>query len=326
MSKSVSRGPGTLVRQVSRATRADGAAVASAAVVGVAAAVLVTRAREASYEAVADVAQGGAPITPDPARRPRPRSAGGAAAGRRARRPHVPKRRGERRRGLLPVIAMMLAGFALAVPWYLPGFTGQLDRFADSVAQAAGSVDSAGHAVYRYFVPGPVVIQDPPVLTEEPVVPSRPPVPRPSTRPGVPLTLQVPLLQIDSVVIPISGDSGALLPPSDPQEVGWWLQGPKPGSAQGTAVLTGHTVHYGGGAFDHLSFLRIGDHFTVKTDHGSIRYVIVRLHKYRTGELARIAAHLFRLAGPPQVLLVTCSGWNGHIYLENTVVTGEPLA
>lgn len=225
------------------------------------------------------------------------------------RRAHPPRRRRERRPGLVPAILMLLGGVTLAVPWYLPGFDETVQQWAEGIADL-------------YTPPAVVIVQDPPVLTSEPAAPTTPAAP--VSHGGVPLFLDVPLLQVESAVVPISGNSGELLPPSDPQKIGWWMQGPKPGSAEGTAVLTGHTVHFGGGAFDHLSFLKVGDHFTVKTDHGSIRYVIVHLHKYQTGELSRDAARLFQLTGPPRVLLVTCSGWNGHIYLENTVVTGVP--
>lgn len=324
MPTSDSRGPGNLVRQVTRATRADaGVAVASAAVVAAAATVIASRVKDGHEPALEangaperDATIAPEPVTPvaDAAtikRRPTP------SGGRRILHPHVPKRRGTPRRGLIPMLLLMAVGFTLAVPWYLPGFTGYVHGFTDSVNQAG---DSIGHLFDK---PTPVVVKDPAILASEPPVPVKTDS-RSRTVPGIPKSLQVPRLQVDSRVIPISGNSGELLPPDNPQEIGWWMQGPKPGSAEGTAVLTGHTVHYGGGAFDHLSFLKVGDHFTVKTDHGSIRYVITHLHKYETGTLADVASRLFLLTGPPRVLLVTCSGWNGHIYLENTVVTGVP--
>lgn len=325
MSTSDSRGPGNLVRQVTRATRADtGAAVASAAVVAVAATVIASRVREVQ-EATGDPSEmsgRGVTIAPEPVGSDVPsapvKRRAVPAGGRRILHPHVPKRRGTPRRGLIPVLLMMAAGFTLAVPWYLPGFTGYVHGIADSANRAG---DSIGHL---FDGPTPVIIKDPAILASEPPTPTKPAGSRTRTVAGVPTSLQVPRLQVDSRVVPISGNSGELLPPDNPQEIGWWMQGPKPGSATGTAVLTGHTVHYGGGAFDHLSFLKVGDHFTVKTDHGSIRYVITHLHKYETGTLADVASRLFLLTGPPRVLLVTCSGWNGHIYLENTVVTGVP--
>ena len=321
MSKSVPRGAGTLVRQVSSATRADrGTAMVSAALISFSAAVLTARVREvraevepsqvelpevehAQVKAVEVVREPS--IAPEPIVRAAKRRRTEPVPGRRAKREPVPKPRAEPREeplpGLLAAIAMIASGIALIVPWVVPNFAGAVDDL--------------------FIASGPVVVQDPAVLSAEPTVTTSA---RPTSTPGVPNSLQVPRLQVSSVVVPISGASGALIPPSNPQQVGWWVQGPKPGAAEGTAVLTGHTVHYGGGAFDHLSFLKVGDHFTVKTDHGTIRYVIVKLHKYETGELAREATTIFRLTGPPRVLLVTCTGWNGRIYLENTVVTGAP--
>lgn len=305
--------------------------MAATATVAVAATVLASRVREvyadaeaaaepgvpSDVEASAEATRLEAPpepprevsIAPEPIIRSTARRRTESIPGRRARRPHVPRRRRERPPGLFPVIVMLLVGVFLAVPWYLPGFDRTAQGWADDF-------------IALYTPPKATVVADPPVLSSEPV--DQTTSVAPVSRAGVPLTLAVPLLQVESRVVPISGNSGALLPPSDPQKIGWWMQGPKPGSSEGTAVLTGHTVHFGGGAFDHLSFLKVGNHFTITTDHGSIRYVIVHLHKYETGELSRKAATLFQLTGPPRVLLVTCSGWNGHIYLENTVVTGVP--
>jgi LPXTG-site transpeptidase (sortase) family protein len=222
--------------------------------------------------------------------------------------PAVPasKPRGHRApRGLIAAIAALLCGVALAAPWVVPGF-----------AQATEGL---------FHDSGSVVVADPAVLASEPLS-AQGPASRPPLSPdAVPLRVEVPRLQISSAVVSISSDGGALVPPYDPQQIGWWVEGPHPGSAAGTAVFTGHTVHAGGGAFDHLASLRVGDHFTVQTDHGSFRYVIVQVRAYATGELARQASHVFRLTGPPRVLLVTCTGWNGRIYLENTVVTGAPV-
>ncbi|BBH16469.1 hypothetical protein Back2_07560 [Nocardioides baekrokdamisoli] len=284
--------------------------MAATATVAVAATVLASRARDAREEVLEapDEPVQEPSVAPEPIIRSTERRRTEPIPGRRARRPHIPKRRRDRQPGMVAAVLMLVVGVVLAVPWYLPGF--------------GGYVHDVGMGLHHLFIPaGPAVVRDPAVLTTEPAD-STPPAP--DRTPGVPVSLQVPLLQVDSTVVPISGDSGELLPPDDPQMIGWWKQGPRPGSSEGAAVLTGHTVHFGGGAFDHLSYLKVGNHFTIRTTRGSIRYVVVRLHKYGTGELSRDATSLFQLTGPPRVLLVTCSGWNGHIYLENTVVTGVP--
>ena len=141
---------------------------------------------------------------------------------------------------------------------------------------------------------------------------------------GEPREVRVPRLQVDSEVIPISGQSGSLLPPSDPQLLGWWREGRQAGAAEGTAVVTGHTVHTGGGAFDHLDELVVGDSLRVRTDAGWIRYVVQRTRIYGTAELARDAEKIFRLSGPGRLVMITCDDWNGESYESNAVVFATP--
>ena len=129
---------------------------------------------------------------------------------------------------------------------------------------------------------------------------------------GHPRQVVVPRLHVDSDVVPISGQSGSLLPPSDPQLLGWWQEGQPVGAKYGTAVITGHTVHTGGGALDHLDELVVGDSLRVRTDSGWIQYVVKQTRIYSTDELARDAENLFRLGGPGRLVLITCDDWNGH--------------
>ena len=143
---------------------------------------------------------------------------------------------------------------------------------------------------------------------------------------GPPVRIVVPLLGVDAAVAPISGDSGTLLPPSDASSIGWWREGREPGAASGTAVLTGHTVHTGGGAFDHLDRLRRGDTVLVGTTRGWVRYAVRRSTSYGKGELAAHAATIFRSTGPGRLVLVTCSKFDGTEYLANTVVYAVPVA
>lgn len=206
--------------------------------------------------------------------------------------------------------ALMLVAAVVAVPWAIPGFA---HNVGDWLAPAAKPV--------------PIKIVDPSVLPQPTALPTpKPTVVGPMAAAGSPVQLIVPRLQVSAPVVAISGNSGELLPPADPLMIGWWLEGPKPGSAQGTALLTGHTVHYGGGAFDHLGSLAVGDRFRIRTAKGVITYVVQGVRKYTTGRLARESKSLFRLTGAPKVLLITCANWNGTIYLDNTVVTGAPVS
>lgn len=219
-------------------------------------------------------------------------------------------RRGKRRSSIPLAIGLILLAAALTAPWVTPGFSQWVRGWTDGKAAPA-----------RITVADPVVApQAPPASVAPPLLSGV------LTAAGVPTRVVVPRLQVNAPVVPISGNSGTLIPPSDPQTIGWWEEGSRPGEAAGTTILTGHTVHYGGGAFDSLSSLAAGDYFQIRTAKGLITYVVLDVHTYLTGELARQSAVIFRLTGPPRVLLVTCSQWNGTIYLDNTVVTGAPVS
>jgi LPXTG-site transpeptidase (sortase) family protein len=142
---------------------------------------------------------------------------------------------------------------------------------------------------------------------------------------GIPIEVDVPRLHVHSGVIPISGQSGELVPPSNPQLLGWWKEGRRVGEAQGSAVVTGHTVSVGGGAFDHLGELVPGDHIKVRTAAGSIEYVVRQSRDVPVAKLARTAKEIFRLTGPGRLVLITCSDFNGHVYLSNSVVYAVPI-
>jgi sortase (surface protein transpeptidase) len=119
--------------------------------------------------------------------------------------------------------------------------------------------------------------------------------------------------------------TGAVLtPPADPASVGWWAQGARPGAAHGTALLTGHTVHSGGGALDDLDRVAEGDPVVVETSRGRLDYVVARVAVLATDELARSAGRLFRQWGPGRLVVVTCEDWDGEQYRSNAVVVAVP--
>jgi LPXTG-site transpeptidase (sortase) family protein len=155
--------------------------------------------------------------------------------------------------------------------------------------------------------------------------PSVPPRPERSPAAGRPARLLVPRLGVDAPVYPIAAQGRVLTPPSDPQTLGWWSGGAVPGAAHGGALVTGHTVHTGGGAFDDLETLRPGDPVRVRTDRGVVRYRVSGVTVYRKASLARDAARVFRQTGPGRLVLVTCEDWNGSVYLSNAVVFADPV-
>jgi LPXTG-site transpeptidase (sortase) family protein len=231
---------------------------------------------------------------------------------------HRPPRR---RRGSVRLPALVLVVLAvLAVPWLFPSVP---QRLADAVGEP-GTPSRAGQTRQPLEAvgtqpPAPAFIGPRAVLSPERLRGRLPAA-------GVPLRVTVKRLHVDSVVVRISGANGTLLPPSDPQELGWWQEGHVPGSEHGSAVLTGHTVHTGGGALDHLDALLPGDQVRVQTVAGSITYLVTTTTEYDKAALADHAHKLFRRYGPSRLVLVTCSQWNGVDYDANTVVLAIPVA
>jgi LPXTG-site transpeptidase (sortase) family protein len=145
-------------------------------------------------------------------------------------------------------------------------------------------------------------------------------------RPGRPVRVAIPQLEVSAPVVGIKADDGALTPPSDPSTVGWWSAGAQPGARRGSAVITGHTVHDGGGAFDNLDKLTPGSVVVVSTNRGPLRYQVATVTTYRKATLAKRAAQLFDQSVRGRLVLVTCEDWNGQVYLSNVVVVALPMA
>jgi LPXTG-site transpeptidase (sortase) family protein len=144
-------------------------------------------------------------------------------------------------------------------------------------------------------------------------------------RARAPRVIVVPALGVRAQVLGIRTEDGALTPPPDPQEVGWWSGGSRPGAETGAAVITGHTVHTGGGAFDDLETLGRGDRVVVGSADDEVAYRVESVEVLSRDELARRSARLFSRSGPGRLVLVTCEDWNGAYYLSNVVVTARPL-
>jgi LPXTG-site transpeptidase (sortase) family protein len=143
---------------------------------------------------------------------------------------------------------------------------------------------------------------------------------------GLPQRILLPQLSVSAPVVSISASRGSLTPPSDPQMVGWWSGGAQPGAKRGSAVITGHTVHSGGGAFDNLGQLQKGDSVVVATARGSLRYRVTGITTYRKQALATHAEQVFDQSVSGRLVLITCEDWNGKVYLSNVVVMAVPAA
>jgi LPXTG-site transpeptidase (sortase) family protein len=216
------------------------------------------------------------------------------------------------RRILRTVVIVLVLGVCAAVPWVAPQIP---DWFGSKVPKTS--------VVVRTPDPSP----EPPALAKgKEYIPAAGLVGSRLKAAGTPLELVVKRLSVRSPVTPISGQSGELLPPSDPTVLGWWREGPAAGAQEGGVVITGHTVHTGGGAFDHLGRLAPGDKVRVRTAAGWIGYVVVQSQTLSTKQLAHKADEVFQRAGDGHLVLITCSDYNGSIYLSNSVVYAVPVA
>ncbi len=144
---------------------------------------------------------------------------------------------------------------------------------------------------------------------------------------AAPVRLKVAALHLDAAVVPVQvSDDGVLDPPADYREVGWWTGSAKPGAGSGQTVLTGHTVHTGGGSMDHIGRLRPGQKVDVVTRRGTMRYAVRRVRVFSTEAVARSAVRLFgQRGGEGRLVLISCTDWNGASYDSNVVVFGDPL-
>jgi LPXTG-site transpeptidase (sortase) family protein len=142
---------------------------------------------------------------------------------------------------------------------------------------------------------------------------------------GSPRRIVVPALSVDAEVDPIRARGETLVPPTDPQRIGWWADGARPGDRTGTALLTGHTVHTGGGALDDLEYLDEGDRVEVSTTRGTIGYRVESVQTLSREEVATRHRELFDQGGAARLVLVTCEDWDGQAYQSSVIVTATPL-
>ena len=188
-------------------------------------------------------------------------------------------------------------------------------------AGLAGAVSSAAE--------GDAASPQPSAATPTTAVPSCPSGDAPAVADpaqGQPARLVIPAIDVDATVIPLVSEGDDLEPPADVTKVGWWAAGAEPGSAKGAAVFVGHTVHAGGGVFDDLADVEVGDAIRVRTGVGWVRYRVSEVRKYSRKEIDKNAERLFGQSGPGRLVLVTCSGYRLGTYHGNTVVTASPVA
>lgn len=144
---------------------------------------------------------------------------------------------------------------------------------------------------------------------------------------AAPERLIVPSIDLRAPIVPIEIDRhGVLTPPEDTTEVGWWQRSARPGATVGQTVITGHTVHTGGGVMNRLGDLRPGDLVRIRTAGGTMDYATTEVVVYSRAELARRADRLFsQNRDPVRLVLITCTDWRDGVYFSNIVVFATPL-
>ena len=200
----------------------------------------------------------------------------------------------------LGLVAVSLVALGLVWWWQQPGSSS--DRSANDPAPTSTSGARAGSG---------------------PAGPTPPPARSLRSRPGDPTRLSIPALDVDAPIDAVGTRRDVLVPPADPQRVGWWGEGAAPGE-RGRALVAGHTVHTGGGALDDLETLEPGDRVVVSSEGSRTRWVVESVRVLGKGELARRAEQVFAQDGPPRLVLLTCEDWDGATYLSNVVVVSRP--
>jgi LPXTG-site transpeptidase (sortase) family protein len=150
---------------------------------------------------------------------------------------------------------------------------------------------------------------------------------RPLSSPAKPIELVVPALKIHASIKPIEVNAQNVLdPPEDVHQVGWWRRSVRPGNDHGQTVLTGHTVHTGGGVMNRLTQLHPGNVVRVVTPKGTMVYRTTKVMTLSKAQLARRSTALFGQGRDSnRLVLVTCTGWTGSTYTSNVVAFAEPL-
>ena len=144
---------------------------------------------------------------------------------------------------------------------------------------------------------------------------------------GQPDRLVVPSLHIKASVSTIEiGPDGTLSPPADVDTVGWWKRSAPAGARHGQVLITGHTVHVGDGAMDHIGQVERGAQVRVDSGRRSVLYRVTKKMVLSKAQVARRANQLFGQGhGGGQLVLVTCTDWNGSGYDSNVIVLAAPV-
>ena len=136
------------------------------------------------------------------------------------------------------------------------------------------------------------------------------------------MTITIPSIGVKAGIVGIGLQADGALQVPDPDKVGWYKRGPRPG-APGPAVLIGHLDNRTGPAvFYRLRELGRGDKILIRQRHGpTMRFTVVRLE--RVAKTALPTKRIWTTTSVPVLRLITCGGsfdrTTGH-YRDNLIV------
>jgi len=222
------------------------------------------------------------------------------------------------RREAVLALVLALAGVALVLVWWVARPPAAVGRVAAPPAAPVAATATT---------PPPTV--NPTPTSPFPLVTARPAAPVPPAPVLLPQSIDVPAQRISAPVLDVGVDEAGLLQiPEDGDDIGWYRWSAVPGEP-GTSVFAGHvdTLRDGPGAFFRLEDTQVGDRVAVTLADGSVREFSVT-GRASFPKQALPVDTVFRRGGPPQLVLVTCSGpfdRKTRSYEENLVVTADPV-
>jgi sortase (surface protein transpeptidase) len=150
--------------------------------------------------------------------------------------------------------------------------------------------------------------------------------PRPVVRPGGAMTITIPSIGVDAGVVAVGLRADGAMQLPDPDRVGWYERGPRPG-APGPAVLVGHLDSRTGPAvFSRLRRLHPGDEIRIgQRDGSTTRFVVQRLERHPKTALP--TARIWTATSRPLLRLITCAGSFDRTtrhYRDNLIVYAAP--
>ncbi|MCO7220679.1 class F sortase [Klenkia sp. PcliD-1-E] len=182
------------------------------------------------------------------------------------------------------------------------------------VAVVAGAVALLGPGGPAADEPGTAGSPPAPIVTE--VGSGNPTAP-------APVSVAVPSVDLSSSLVPIGVDTtGALVPPADFQQAGWFSAGVAPGEV-GPAVLAGHVDSRSGPAvFWGLEDIQVGAQVLVgRADGSTLAFTVTRVAQYPKTAFA--TQEVYGPTVDAQLRLITCGGEfdrSRRSYTDNVVV------